>query len=786
MPYVVKAGRVTFDHKAVRGADAGTFVEILGGWARDKQAVYFDGNKVSRCAVDHFRPLAPTVGLDHKRIFYRDSRGRMQDASFPIETLDPHDVEVELSGDGVHTYLKSKGGVWALREWLVGIPLDAQSFVPLRSGYAKDQTRVVWLGLNERGAATTVDGADAESFFVDETGAHDRHGTFLCGARASGPLPVQLETEPLAAATALIQSLWQELVVHWFSLFDGFLPNDQWPWTGPTPPASPSAIPEHRLRYQDGWLVLEAQGDSCRGKPQAMELLAGWLWGKARGKTLGDGVCIRVPSNPGRALVAKEGAPPRWQRCLDLAFLLSKLGERQDATLLVQLVLRMNQYGPVSADPHANPRARAEWLLPSLTAKLPAEISGRGSTTQAVMQWLVDEQIHQSSDPLVRLKAAELIGDLVNSTVDQPVRLARIAEPTLVLLDDPEPAVRLQAAASFELLASSLFCRQAYEAALLYADEQAKHGFNLDIVQARRSECLTALDREPEAKEAWAKVEALTSPDERAPRQHAGLHTDFASFAMWRIFSHLRLVKAYRFMANGEHPCEELRRKKVGLAGANLGAETYRKQAQASAAGAVQAALELGRTAPARQIGLIMAEFAEEHALATGIGRIEGMNFVMHKQFVDYRRYGIPFRYQQALVEVAGEFVPTAPHQFAFARATQVVEAKLGASFGIEFRFIGTPVGRVLPGLVTVEQPGEGGGKKLTYPTSIFLGLREQFVWTFQTPEEIVPGPWLIRVEVFDTAPPSSYPVHLLPQPTAKIAAIEQTFTVNRTEPIAW
>ena len=85
-----------------------------------------------------------------------------------------------------------------------------------------------------------------------------------------------------------------------------------------------------------------------------------------------------------------------------------------------------------------------------------------------------------------------------------------------------------------------------------------------------------------------------------------------------------------------------------------------------------------------------------------------------------------------------------------------------------------------------MEQPGEGGGKKLTYPTSIFLGLREQFVWTFQTPEEIVPGPWLIRVEVFDTAPPSSYPVHLLPQPTAKIAAIEQTFTVNRTEPIAW
>jgi len=62
MPYVVKAGRVTFNNKAVRGADAGTFVVLLAGWARDKEAVYFDGSKVSRCSAEHFRPVAPTVG----------------------------------------------------------------------------------------------------------------------------------------------------------------------------------------------------------------------------------------------------------------------------------------------------------------------------------------------------------------------------------------------------------------------------------------------------------------------------------------------------------------------------------------------------------------------------------------------------------------------------------------------------------------------------------------------------------------------------------------------------
>ncbi len=153
-----------------------------------------------------------------------------------------------------------------------------------------------------------------------------------------------------------------------------------------------------------------------------MELLAAWLWGRVRGKTVGDVVCIRVLSQPGRALVDKEGVPPRWQRCVDLAHVLFKLGERQEATLLVELVLRRDQCGPASADRNTNARARAQRLVPSPTATLPAELNARGSTTQAVIKWLVDEQTHRANDPLVRLKAAGLIGDLVDSIVDQPVR----------------------------------------------------------------------------------------------------------------------------------------------------------------------------------------------------------------------------------------------------------------------------------------------------------------------------------------------------------------------------
>lgn len=103
---------------------------------------------------------------------------------------------------------------------------------------------MAWLGLNERGGATLVEGADAESFVVEDQGAHDRHGMFIGAERVGGPLPVEPEPDPLVAATALIHSLWQELVVHWFTLFDGSLPNAKWSWTGPTAPLRPSAIPQ--------------------------------------------------------------------------------------------------------------------------------------------------------------------------------------------------------------------------------------------------------------------------------------------------------------------------------------------------------------------------------------------------------------------------------------------------------------------------------------------------------------------------------------------------------------
>jgi hypothetical protein len=161
--------------------------------------------------------------------------------------------------------------------------------------------------------------------------------------------------------------------------------------------------------------------------------------------------------------------------------------------------------------------------------------------------------LHRSPDPLARRDVAALLERLVVHTSAAPVRLARIAEPALVLLDDPHLAVRARAAVAFDGLCAEVFHSQAYELALRYADALCRHDVNLDLQSARRWECLAALGREAEAEEAWAISRAMTTPDERAPRMHEGLHTDYPSYDVWRAFGELRIARAHMAAAAGRH-----------------------------------------------------------------------------------------------------------------------------------------------------------------------------------------------------------------------------------------
>ena len=110
-------------------------------------------------------------------------------------------------------------------------------------------------------------------------------------------------------------------------------------------------------------------------------------------------------------------------------------------------------------------------------------------------------------------------------------RLAGLAEPLLVLLDDVEPAVVAEAVASFDFLCSQALNRQIYDGALVYADALAARNINLDMQSARRWACLTGLGRVTEAEEAWRLCLELTKSDPAAKRT---VGRSYESIQAWR------------------------------------------------------------------------------------------------------------------------------------------------------------------------------------------------------------------------------------------------------------
>ncbi len=538
MGYEIGGDRVRYGAKPVRGADVATFEILLPPWARDRSAVYFEGRKVSRARPDTFRPISTTVGCDAKRIYFRSrSSGDMNSTSYSgAMRFDPDSARV-VEKDG-RTFLVSNA-VWAVDLLLVGLGLDPASFEPLGRDYCRDASRVVWLQSNA--LPKRLEEADAATFVVDDAGARDRHGPFVSGARDAGLLPVQREADPRAAATRLIEDLWRESLQQWFADFErSVLTDDGFARIG-TAPAEPLPVPVHRLRIDGARLVLEAGERVCEGTVSGMELLGGWLYGVARRRAVGDDVCIRVMLQTDGAIVSREGTPPRWQKCLDLAYLFDKLGLTQEALFLVQRTQRWKPTDGRNTTPEDSEAVRREKLLGALVTQIPPEVHPKGATTQAAMSWMIDKGLHRSPDALVRRDVASSIAPIARQTMIQRARLATIAVPTLSLLDDPEPAVRAEAAASFDFLCSQTFNKQAYPAALPYAEALCARGINLDVQSARRWECLAALGRMDEAERAWATCVRLVSNDPFPAATAPTFGTSYPDFDAWRAAGERRV-----------------------------------------------------------------------------------------------------------------------------------------------------------------------------------------------------------------------------------------------------
>jgi hypothetical protein len=521
----------------VRGADAESFEHLLGPWARDRGAVYFEGRKVSGAQRDSFRAIGDAFGADAKRIFYSRQRGDLVNDRYDHKAgFTPRRARaVEVDG---RRYLVAHR-VFVICDVLHGTDLDPATFQALGHGYARDATHVVWSGPDQ--APRTVADTELPTFVVDAAGARDRRGRFVAGARAPATLPVETEGDPARAAGRLTRHLWHESLAALFNDFDRSIVTEDGIVRVGVAGELTTPIPDHRLVVDGPRLMLEAAGYRREGTVSGLELLAGFLYGLARGKVVEGVVCVRVALRTDGEIVSTAGTPPRWQTCLDLAHLLEKLGHRQEAAFLLQRVQRWKPTDARVTTPVESARIRAELLLPELLRDMPAELVPIGGTTQSAAAWVVDHGFHRSPLALVRRDVASYLGQLAMHTRNDRRRLAVIAKPMLVLLDDREPAVRAEAAASIDFLCAQTFDRQAYAEALFYADALVARAINVDMQSARRWECLTALGRASEADAAWATCLRLMATE---PTRTPTVPRAYPSIHAWRAAGQGRIARA--------------------------------------------------------------------------------------------------------------------------------------------------------------------------------------------------------------------------------------------------
>jgi hypothetical protein len=524
----------------------------------------------------------------------------------------------------------------------------------------------------------------------------------------------------------------------------------------PVGPAAdtPTPVPAHRLRLQGDCLHLAAGDRTCVGQVSGMELLGGWLYGVARGKTAGDDVCVRVLLGKDGDIVAGEGQPPRWHRCLDLAHLFERLGHRQEALFLAQRALRWHPSDRGST-PQDSVAVRIDKLLGGVARLVPPDAPPTGTTTQAAMAWMTERNMHCSPDPLVRRDVAGYVARLTRETLVAQDRFAGVALEAVNLLDDVEPAVRAEAAASFDFLCGQLIEDADYETALLVANTLASRSINLDVQRARLWLCLSALGREEEGESAWAaclKLGGCGPP----PLQRAIERTAYPStMPEWRAFQELNLVSAHRAAAAGRHPSKELQKKGRRLQAPERSPEDWLARAEARLVSVAATVADWVKAGPAQVVGPVIAALMPPYQHLTGRDVTTGESDARCRS-LSYAVYGRPYRTEGVTIEAAGRFERAGGGAWVLREQTSTLNAVDGLAFGVVFRVTGTPPARVLPARVLVSRGERPTAATTDRDFSCYIAIADAFV-VKPSPEDLFDrGVWRIRVELFDADPAPS------------------------------
>ncbi len=163
-------------HKVIQNVDYATFVPLNGNYAQDKNHVYYEGD-VLDADVATFSLLNPDQFLsyakDKQQIFYSGQKvGGVDAASF--EPL-------------LYPFVKDKNGIFTVKSQYLGdfqyvaesLPkVNPKAFQALPYSYGKDNWNVYWLDESSK-PATIVPGADALTFSTTEGSYQAKDKNFI-------------------------------------------------------------------------------------------------------------------------------------------------------------------------------------------------------------------------------------------------------------------------------------------------------------------------------------------------------------------------------------------------------------------------------------------------------------------------------------------------------------------------------------------------------------------------------------------------------------------------------
>lgn len=561
--------------------------------------------------------------------------------------------------------------------------------------------------------------------------------------------------------------LFNSLVPFLFSFYDRYLPNDSFAWETKTIRILDTPLPNYNISVDGVKITVQCNDLQLNGSPTTFVALIGRLWGIARGKILGETACARLLYEVG---VSMPDGDYLIERCVEnfldqYVALMSELkkadgaAENEEAELLLYQILQNITIGYQLKDKYP---LLGERLVKLFSPDMVKEFSGHpripnteATTHQAVIKKLAQSDYLTSDRTVHKIILLEILHGHIYSTDSNFLRVLKIFQTFLPLLEDRHPWVRYLMWETMDMIASKLFYYHAYEHMLPILDRLIENGMNLDINVARRFECRLALDDEKAAQEDWKRLQQIVKPWEPAPAQHSGFHTTYPNYHFWQLFSYLRIAEAHIKWGQGSDPCKYVIKRKGKIPPKEF-SEKHFQAANNYISVVAEKMPQFIRDNNAFEVGKIFAELQVElgKLMRKDLYQEQSKNFVMHLDYVQHLLTQRPLNIQTIKMLKCGLFKRIEGRHFEFMEeTTSIHSAERGFAFGIEYFVEGEPLSHIVSTVFQVyyrslEAPPESKVSIGEYKAVSYVGQKNAFYWSFDTEEDKKAGVWSIEIRV--------------------------------------